>query len=206
MTEPALAPQTPTDQTPVPSLADRLAAVVAGTAHRAVCFRDLSEVPIGSLGYFSPSGTDAVRSANGWVGRDGHPVSPGKQIFTAQSGPKNDEILVDALLAALTPAHRVLIEFEVVTEYESGDWELSQPGYHYSDLANPQLLGHGLSESELARLVFQIEAVGTLGEADAYDDVDKLIDTAGASAAEKVREQARANPLGLGDLFFNPQS
>jgi hypothetical protein len=60
------------------------------------------------------------------------------------------------------------------------------------------VLGHRLSERELAELYFQIEAMGGLGESEAYRDLDKAVERLGEEPARQLRERV-AQP-GLFDL------
>ena len=170
-------------------LRSRLLAAIADKSYRAITVRNLEDVPIGSVGYLSPSGHRVMRDAVGWL-FDGRRIQPqpGIDVFTSHSGPANDERLAEQLEDVLVPERRVLVTFEAVTGSES-DWEL---GYQarYTDLARPEILGHRLDDQDLAHLYFQIEAVGGLGESDAYGDLDKLIQQLGEGPAEALRAQA----------------
>ena len=46
-------------------LRTQLLAVITDKRHRAIVFRDLGQVPVGSVGYFSPSERDALRTKHG---------------------------------------------------------------------------------------------------------------------------------------------
>lgn len=106
--------------------------------------------------------------------------------------------LVAELVDALVPDHGVLVSFETQPVTET-DWEHSY-STSSTDLVKPQVLAHRLSEQELAELAFQIEAVGTLGESDAYSDLDALIAQIGAEPAQRVREQTRTQTFTLTDM------
>lgn len=180
-------------------LRSRLLAAIADKSHRAITFRNLNDVPIGSTGYLSPSGHSVIRDAVGWR-FDGRRIEPqqGIDVFTSHSGPANDERLAELLESALVPEHRVLVTFEAVTDSES-DWELSYSA-EFTDLARPEILGHRLDDHDLAHLYFQIEAVGGLGESDAYGDLDKLIQQLGEGPAEALRTRARTAHPALFEL------
>lgn len=105
--------------------------------------------------------------------------------------------LVGDLIAELVPEHRILVSFAAVTDYESGDWEHCLPEYDYTDLAEPEVIAHHLDDGELARLHYQIESMGTLGESDAYNDLDKAIETISEPAATAERKRNSKNPLKL---------
>ncbi|MGI8306986.1 hypothetical protein [Saccharopolyspora hattusasensis] len=177
----------------------RLLAVIGDKAHQTITFRDLDEVPVGSIGYLSPGGRQVHRDEKGWF-HDGRRVEPepGKYTFTSHSGPANDERLAELLEATLVPEHHVLVDFEAVTDSES-DWELGYTA-EYTDLVHPEILGHRLSETDLAHLYFQIEAVGGLGESGAYRDLDKQIEELGEGPAEALRTRARTQRSGFLEL------
>lgn len=114
----------------------------------------------------------------------------------AQPWSPTPDQLADLLVGALVPDHGILVAFTAEQQTES-DWEL---GYSasYTDLAAPEVLGHRLSERELAELYFQIEAMGGLGESEAYRDLDKAVERLGEEPARQLRERV-AQP-GLFDL------
>lgn len=174
----------------VSGLGAQLLAVISGEGHRAVVFHDLDEVPVGSAGYFTPGGRSALRDEKGWIhdGRRFEPQPERQYVFTSQSGPANDAKLAELIEEALVPEHSVLVAFRTEQQTES-DWEL---GYSTSctDLTGPEILGHRLDERELAELYFQIEAVGGLGESDAYSDLDKAIERLGEVPARELRAKA----------------
>lgn len=103
------------------------------------------------------------------------------------------EQLADFVTHRLVPPHHLLVDFEAVTDHEPGDWELSLAGYDFTELSSPELLDHRVSNDELARLYFQIEAVGTLGEMNAYADLDKLMKQLGEAPAVAARDKAATN-------------
>ncbi|MDP9903155.1 hypothetical protein [Arthrobacter bambusae] len=187
-----------TEQTP--SLRSRIHAVIRGSAHKAIVFHDLDAVPLSSSGYFSPSGRNATLTSHGWMAGD-RTITPAKgEIFTSHQGPANDDKLAELITAELTPEHHVLVDFEAVTGREPGDWESGLPGYDFTTLANPDILGHNLNESELAHLYFEIEDVGSLGESDAYSDLDKAIKKLGEEPAERLSKLADTSHSGLFEL------
>ncbi|MUU73450.1 hypothetical protein [Pseudarthrobacter sp. GA104] len=169
-------------------LRSRLLAAIQNPEHEAILFRNLDDVPVGSTGYLSPSGRSVARGPYGWTSHDVSYTPQDNQVFTSHHGPANDEKLAELLEASLVPENAILVSFEAVTGTES-DWEL---GYSstYTDLADPKLLSHNLDNTALAHLYFQIEAVGGLGESDAYGDLDKLIQQLGEGPAEALRAQA----------------
>lgn len=105
------------------------------------------------------------------------------------------EQLTEIVIGAIVPDAGVLVSFET-KPYTESDWEL---GYEVSstDLASPEVLAHRLSERELAELYFQIEAVGSLGESDAYHQLDKAIEQLGEPAATKRRTTSEESQLRL---------
>lgn len=179
------------------SLCSRILAVIRTSEHKVIAFRDLDSVPVGSAGYFSPSGKNAARTSEGWIADDRATTPVKDDIFTSHRGPANDEKLAELITAELMPEHHVLVDFEAVTGRESGDWESGQPGYDVTTLANPSILGHNLDDSDLANLYFEIEDVGTLDESDAYSDLDKLIKQLSEGPAEALRDRARSHQPGL---------
>lgn len=54
-------------------------------------------------------------------------------------------------------ANEMLIRIPVVREYESGDWEHSQPGYWYATVREFDLLDETLDEEHAAGVVREIE-------------------------------------------------
>ena len=162
----------------------RLLAVIQSPEHKAILFRDLDKVPVGSIGYLSPSGRSAARGPYGWVSHEVIFTPRDDQVFTSHSGPANDEKLAELLEAALVPENTILVSFEAVTDAES-DWEL---GYSstYTDLANPTLLGRSLDDTALAQLYFQIEAVGGPGGV-------RCLRQAGQADREPRREACRGS-------------
>ena len=186
-------------------LRSRLLATTHDKAHKTVVFTDLDQVPVGSAGYLSPTSRDVLRHADGWILRDGRRrITPNPdEIFTSHSGEANDAKLVELIIEALVPKHHILVDFEAVTGHEGGDWEHSQPGYDWTTLGNPEVLHHRLDKGELARLYFEIEGVGGLGESDGYSDLDKKIEKLSETAAQELRER-RANEPALFDLLTIP--
>jgi hypothetical protein len=179
-------------------LRSRLLAAIQNPQHKAILFRNLDEVPVGSTGYLSPSGRSAAREPHGWTSHDVSYTPQDNQLFTSHHGPANDEKLAELLEASLVPENTILVSFEAVTDTES-DWEL---GYSstYTDLAGPKLLSHNLDNTTLAHLYFQIEAVGSLGESDAYGKLDKQIEKLGEGPAEALRNRADSARPGLFEL------
>ncbi|WP_026820028.1 hypothetical protein [Arthrobacter castelli] len=181
----------------------RLRAVIDDKKHQAIVFPNLDEVRVGSVGYFTPGGIDARRLSSGWIadGPDRHAYRPGpEQIFTSLSGPANDEKLISMLEADLMPEHHILVNFEAVTDSEIMDGPYGSGGdgvATWTSLFEPKLLGHNLNDNELAGLYFEIEAVGSLSESDAYHDLDKLIEKIGESPAEALRSRINNPDPGL---------
>lgn len=176
----------------------RLLDAIRDTGHRVVRFHDLDEVPVGSVGYFSPSGQHVFRDERGWL-HDGRRFEPrqGTDSFTAHSGPANDELLAELLERALVPEHGLLVSFGTECTTES-DWELGC-GTAWCDLVKPQLLAHRLEDHDLAYLYYAIEQYDGLQESDAYGELDKQIEELSEGPAEELRRQAAAEPLGLLD-------
>lgn len=174
-------------------LRSRLLAVVEDKTHQAITFTNLDDVPIGSTGYLSPGGRTVLRDERGWL-HDGlrFEFERDNCVFTSQSGPANDARLTEMLEADLVPRHHILVGFEAVTDREAGDWEGSEPAYSYTTLANPKVISQALDEGELARLYFEVEAA-SLGESDAYSNLEKQIARLGEDAAMAVRDKAAVN-------------
>lgn len=110
------------------------------------------------------------------------------------------EQLTEVLIGAIVPADGMVVSFKTIAMSES-DWEA---GYTASstDLTSPQILAHRLGEREQAELYFQIEAVGTLGESDAYSQLNMAVELITEPAARAVRERASQASI----LDFTPDS
>ncbi|MDP9904745.1 hypothetical protein [Arthrobacter bambusae] len=108
----------------------RLLTAIQSREHKEIVFHDLDQVPVGSSGYFSPSGQSATRGPYGWVSHDISFAPRDNQVFTSHHGPANDEKLAELLEATLVPENTILVSFEAVTDSES-DWDnetlVSQP-------------------------------------------------------------------------------
>lgn len=73
----------------------------------------LELVPVGSSGYFSPSGSAAIRVEDGWsfCGQRRDP-GPADVTFTCHHGPMKEEAQIDAILAA-NPGENPLAQLQV---------------------------------------------------------------------------------------------
>lgn len=98
-----------------------------------------------------------------------------------------------AITTALVPAHTILVSFEAVSQTES-DPEHSY-SVDYTDLTNPRVLAHALSDVDLVGLGFAIEAVGGLQDSDGYDRLD-------AAIADLAAEPVRRDRAGANDPEF----
>lgn len=86
-----------------PEIRRAIERLVETLADQPMVFSDIYKVPMGSTGYFSPSGKPARFTSKGWFGPDGNKSNlDGQTHFTAHSGPANRARLAQALLERFT--------------------------------------------------------------------------------------------------------
>lgn len=203
---------TPTpDPGPANPLATKIAAVLADDAHfTSTVYTDFDQVPLASRGFFHNNVDGVYESLQakhlvaGWFDHADQPVDTTRwHTFTAfASRSEITERLQAALMTALVPPGHLLVAFAAETYTEIDDWESGGPSHNVTDLAKPLVLAHSLTEGDLARFYYTLEAEGTLGgESDAYRDLDTAIEAITEPAATRQREAAAAHRAGAG--LFN---
>lgn len=121
----------------ISDLRAQVLAAVDRKQHQAIVFHDLDEVPVGSVGYFSPSEARPPRRERlvprGPALRPGSaPASPSPR----SPGPRTTRCSPSLIEEALVPKGHLLVDLEASTEHEPADWEGSQPAYDYAVLGS----------------------------------------------------------------------
>lgn len=102
-----------------PAIASRssIEAVISSVIGKPVTFYDIALVPVGSSGYFSPSGVKATLDSNGWIRNSGQKYSTERELaFTSHRGPANNAQILDVVLEHFTIIHKEPVEIPLAIE------------------------------------------------------------------------------------------